>query len=639
MALQNHQNPTPNFPLPVLSSAIQQQPPPPPPSVSLSVERERERERDIERERQRHQELMSQRDYDREIELREQQQQQQQRELHQRDLHQREIHQRELHQRELHQRELHQRELQREFHQRELHQRELQHREQQDREIQQRELQQRELQREHQQRELQQREQHRELQQRELHQREMHQRELQREQEVREIELEHQNQHQQIQDQPRSPHETHGNSIPLQHPVASRLPASLHGPNGLLGPQHPGMSVPTNVTSSVALGAPSGPVHVFPNGVQPTNQTSPRSFITPTAQIIPPQQLLGFGSTLGPQQLPIGMSALTQGQQPILNVGCWRIQLFPPLGLFQAGSHVDLQDALSYLDQVKIRFVDHPDVYNQFLDIMKDFKSQAYVPTEFQTACIGLTSRCRIDTPGVISRVSNLFTGHPELIQGFNTFLPPGYHIECGAGDDPNAIRVTTPMGTTVSPMPSAQNRLHEVINGTHVVESAAASATPGTFQENVSRNNEWTQAPKDDADIVPNARFGSGGRQGPVSLFLPTEVVQTETLYDRDDQNAMIAAGNAHEQEQRGVSQLSNAVSVVTTNGIPRHGVVQGSSPGGQANGLHQISVGLNSVNSTPNAGTQSNLEKRGPVEFNHAIGYVNKIKASLSSAVFEQL
>ena len=37
------------------------------------------------------------------------------------------------------------------------------------------------------------------------------------------------------------------------------------------------------------------------------------------------------------------------------------------------------QDALSYLDQVKVRFVEQPDVYNRFLDIMKDFKSQALV--------------------------------------------------------------------------------------------------------------------------------------------------------------------------------------------------------------------------------------------------------------------
>jgi histone deacetylase complex regulatory component SIN3 len=104
---------------------------------------------------------------------------------------------------------------------------------------------------------------------------------------------------------------------------------------------------------------------------------------------------------------------LTQGQQPILN------------------------DALSYLDQVKVQFADHPDVYNRFLDIMKDFKSGA------------------IDTPGVIERVSTLFAGNPNLIQGFNTFLPPGYKIECGTNGDPNAIRVTTPMGTMVSTMPA----------------------------------------------------------------------------------------------------------------------------------------------------------------------------------------
>lgn len=34
------------------------------------------------------------------------------------------------------------------------------------------------------------------------------------------------------------------------------------------------------------------------------------------------------------------------------------------------------QDALSYLDQVKVQFSEQPDVYNRFLDIMKDFKSQ-----------------------------------------------------------------------------------------------------------------------------------------------------------------------------------------------------------------------------------------------------------------------
>jgi hypothetical protein len=36
----------------------------------------------------------------------------------------------------------------------------------------------------------------------------------------------------------------------------------------------------------------------------------------------------------------------------------------------------------------------------------------------------------RIDTPGVIARVSSLFDGYGKLIYGFNTFLPEGYKID-----------------------------------------------------------------------------------------------------------------------------------------------------------------------------------------------------------------
>ena len=71
-----------------------------------------------------------------------------------------------------------------------------------------------------------------------------------------------------------------------------------------------------------------------------------------------------------------------------------------------------IEDALMYLDQVKIEFGDRPHIYNEFLDIMKTFKSQA------------------IDTPGVIRRVASLFHGNKRLVLGFNTFLPEGYRIE-----------------------------------------------------------------------------------------------------------------------------------------------------------------------------------------------------------------
>ncbi|KIK69789.1 hypothetical protein GYMLUDRAFT_34188 [Collybiopsis luxurians FD-317 M1] len=89
---------------------------------------------------------------------------------------------------------------------------------------------------------------------------------------------------------------------------------------------------------------------------------------------------------------------------------------------------LNVTDALSYLDAVKNKFSTQPTVYNHFLDIMKEFKSQ------------------QIDTPGVIKRVSALFQGHPSLIQGFNTFLPVGYRIECSV--DANHITVTTPRGS-----------------------------------------------------------------------------------------------------------------------------------------------------------------------------------------------
>ena len=61
---------------------------------------------------------------------------------------------------------------------------------------------------------------------------------------------------------------------------------------------------------------------------------------------------------------------------------------------------------------------------------------------------IASPTHASIDTPGVIDRVSSLFRGHPALIQGFNTFLPPGYRIDCTTDDGDQTITVTTPTGT-----------------------------------------------------------------------------------------------------------------------------------------------------------------------------------------------
>ncbi|KAL1355186.1 paired amphipathic helix protein Sin3-like 4 isoform X1 [Arachis hypogaea] len=75
-------------------------------------------------------------------------------------------------------------------------------------------------------------------------------------------------------------------------------------------------------------------------------------------------------------------------------------------------------DALAYLKAVKDIFQDKRDKYDDFLEVMKDFKAQ------------------RVDTAGVIARVKQLFKGHRDLLLGFNTFLPRGYEITLPLEDE-----------------------------------------------------------------------------------------------------------------------------------------------------------------------------------------------------------
>jgi len=231
-----------------------------------------------------------------------------------------------------------------------------------------------------------------------------------------------------------------------------------------------------------------------------------------------------------------------------------------------------------------------------------------------------------IDTPGVIDRVSSLFAGHPELIQGFNTFLPPGYRIECGTQDDPNAIRVTTPMGTTVSQMPSAPSRFMGP-GATPGLENGMSVARQGPYPETPA-NGDWP-LPHQEGVEAGESPFLANGRAGIHPQYNGQRVgtLDSPAAYDREEQIA--AAEAAHRQEQRGVSSLSHVASAIATNGATNHLPMAEVSPnGGQVTGLGQGGLAINSSGSILGSGNQMGLEKRGPVEFNHAIGYVNKIK-----------
>ena len=200
---------------------------------------------------------------------------------------------------------------------------------------------------------------------------------------------------------------THG-TLPVQvgaYQIGStcqsyQLPAaSVHPPSGAFHHQMPSQVGPLHPQPAVGLLRPSAQPLPLTVATQPVSvpqnvpQTTPSHSQPHIAQLYPPWMQPAGGSAPSTDSQ---MSQTVQQQQ------------------FQ---RLKVEDALSYLDQVKLQFSGHPQVYNDFLDIMKEFKSQS------------------IDTPGVIKRVSCLFRGHPDLIVGFNTFLPPGYKIAVEANE------------------------------------------------------------------------------------------------------------------------------------------------------------------------------------------------------------
>jgi paired amphipathic helix protein Sin3a len=217
-------------------------------------------------------------------------------------------------------------------------------------------------------------------------------------------------------------------------------------------------------------------------------------------------------------------------------------------------SRLKVEDALNYLDKVKNQFALQPQVYNQFLDIMKEFKSQS------------------IDTQEVINRVSSLFHGHPDLIVGFNTFLPPGYKIEVSE-EHHGYIQVTHPSSRT---------------------ESIAIGGGPSTTYN--------------------------------LSITTPTTTYrQTANLLSQDNDETELSQQQSNNATSQAVNALISAASAPQTSYFGTTGGLNLSTK----NNKQQISNVNTSIQST----TVEKSSSGQPVEFNHAINYVNKIKKSFSS------
>ncbi|EPS40801.1 hypothetical protein H072_5313 [Dactylellina haptotyla CBS 200.50] len=387
-------------------------------------------------------------------------------------------------------------------------------------------------------------------------------------------------------------------------------------PHMLERSQHEGRPPPHNqipqlASPPVALGQPQPPPgHMYPGpnppGLQQQQQSHPppheqRGGMPPSigSQPLPgmsPHQLQSIaqlppqGGPPPPQPHQEAVASIVNAQAPgLVNVPMGAQSQIPP-----SYRPLNVKDALSYLDQVKVQFAEHPNVYNQFLDIMKDFKSQA------------------IDTPGVIDRVSTLFAGHPNLIQGFNTFLPPGYRIECSSDpSDPHSIRVTTPQGTTTATAGQPSS---------HALQAAMAPGGQG--------NGAWRTQ---DAWGEP-ARFRFNGDEPGPQDQPPREQIRAAQVQGRPghqmnqanhlQQPQPLQPGLGQPSVTDPVSQLQNAAAATNGTGPLAQGAMRQAPPAGA------LGQAVQNGPLTPGADV-----KRGPVEFNHAISYVNKIKTRFSS------
>ena len=164
----------------------------------------------------------------------------------------------------------------------------------------------------------------------------------------------------------------------------------------------------------------------------------------------------------------------------------------------------------------------------------------------------------------MINRVSSLFHGHPDLIVGFNTFLPPGYKIEVSE-DHVGYIQVTHP-----------SSRIESIAIGYPSSTYNLSITTPASSTYHSSSIRQTLNLLNQDND----------------DHQLPQDISQSLTNPTSQAVNALISAANA----PLGTSSSST--------------------------------TGLNPPNKPMKQQNITNNSSGRPVEFNHAIEYVNKIK-----------
>ena len=180
-------------------------------------------------------------------------------------------------------------------------------------------------------------------------------------------------------------------------PTDASIQGSSHSHFSSSSHQSPGMGLPSIMNATPMNTQPSGPPssgYTLPPIPQPQTQStslppppsqsqSQQQQQPPRDQGPPPPSSTQQGRpTPGPSSSslpPVSAPALTSGGVNTPPPQATTPGLVNPSSQSATYRPLNVKDALTYLDQVKVQFQERPDVYNKFLDIMKDFKSQRYI--------------------------------------------------------------------------------------------------------------------------------------------------------------------------------------------------------------------------------------------------------------------
>ncbi|CAN8067113.1 unnamed protein product, partial [Agarophyton chilense] len=253
-----------------------------------------------------------------------------------------------------------------------------------------------------------------------------------------------------------------------------------------------------------------------------------------------------------------------------------------------------VEDALAYLEKVKSQFSGNIDVYNQFLDIMKEFKAQS------------------IDTRQVIHRVAELFRGHKELILGFNTFLPPGYNI-CVTEGSSGVLRTGFEGPGGFSELPTARK-----VSSKNLTSRSNSKKKQNVANSNATGSSVAFSPKRKDSKKPHHTSSNTQGAALNSSHYQSARAVHPQALQQAD------AAAISLDDEEKQQAQVQSFPSGEKFSGPPDKGF-------GTRRPLPKVEEGMRAAQivSMPRASRPKQEETQArAMEFERAIGFITSIK-----------